>query len=172
MVLLPPTDVTPESVLEAVPPNTSSSKPHFLIFFASVDPDTGKSWCPDCRDVEPTIEQHVPDTVSTLVYVGQRNELSDHSSYIYTDAAPQRGGQEAPHNCVKNRADTVAGHICRWKHPDNAFRKAFGISAVPTILRLESSDKSSLMSQLSSAPRLVERDILDQQKLQQFLKSQ
>ncbi|KAM0788351.1 hypothetical protein ACM66B_001492 [Microbotryomycetes sp. NB124-2] len=132
MVLLPPSSQSPESVLDAVPPSTSSSNPHFLILFASVDPQTGQSWCPDCRDVEPAIEKHVPQQRSTLVYVGQRNE---------------------------------------WKTPDNAYRKAFGISAVPTIIRLESGDKANLTSQISSAQKLVEGEILDESRLKEFLKA-
>ncbi|KAK4058375.1 hypothetical protein OIO90_000533 [Microbotryomycetes sp. JL221] len=122
-MLIPPTEQTPDSVLSAIPTNTSSSNPHFLIFFASVEPDTGRSWCPDCRVVEPTIDKHVPDNNST------------------------------------------------WKTPDNAYRKAFGISAVPTILRVESADKSSLSNQLSSARKLVEGEILDEVKLKDFLKA-
>lgn len=32
----------------------------------------------------------------------------------------------------------------RWKSPDNAFRKAFGLKAVPSIIRVESSAQDSL----------------------------
>ncbi|EJD54427.1 hypothetical protein AURDEDRAFT_156207 [Auricularia subglabra TFB-10046 SS5] len=49
----------------------------YIIFYSSVDPATGRLWCPDCRDVD----QLVRDTFTAdgapdarLVYVGQRHE--------------------------------------------------------------------------------------------------
>lgn len=28
-----------------------------ILFMASIDPETGKSWCPDCRDADPVVLQ-------------------------------------------------------------------------------------------------------------------
>ncbi|KDQ18261.1 hypothetical protein BOTBODRAFT_128360 [Botryobasidium botryosum FD-172 SS1] len=29
----------------------------YLIFYSNIDAGTGKMWCPDCRDVDPTVRQ-------------------------------------------------------------------------------------------------------------------
>ncbi|ORY79277.1 hypothetical protein BCR35DRAFT_304670 [Leucosporidium creatinivorum] len=126
---------SPAAALSAIPTGSnapSPASPYFLIFFASVEESTGKSWCPDCVRVEPTIEQHVPQARSSLIYVGQRAD---------------------------------------WKSPENAFRQAFGLKGVPTIVRVESSaDQGSLQAHIASAPKLVEGEILDEAKLKDFLR--
>lgn len=44
------------------------------VFFASPSETTGgKSWCPDCTRVEPTLAKCLPEDRSTLVYVGERD---------------------------------------------------------------------------------------------------
>ena len=69
-----PSAPSPASATSVIPNSTSPSKPYFLIFFASVDEQTGKSWCPDCVRVEKTISELVPESRSSLIYVGQRSE--------------------------------------------------------------------------------------------------
>ncbi|SGY16835.1 BQ5605_C012g07005 [Microbotryum silenes-dioicae] len=118
---------SPDQVLSQVPEATSSSSPFFLTFFASIDPNTGESWCIDCRKAQPVIDQHVPEANSALVFVGDRSE---------------------------------------WK--SSPLREAFGISRIPTIVKLTS--KPSATSSTSS--HLVESDILDQAKLKKFLNSE
>ncbi|GAA5967196.1 hypothetical protein JCM11641_000474 [Rhodosporidiobolus odoratus] len=131
MPLLFPTDgQSPEAVLSQVPSSTSSSSPHYLVFFSSIDESTGKPWCPDCEEVQGQVEKLVPEKQSTLVFVGSRDE---------------------------------------WKSPDNAFRSApFNVSKIPTVIKLtESGD--SLTGSLDSAPRLIEAELRDPTKFQQFV---
>lgn len=55
-----------------------------LFFMASIDPATGQSWCPDCRDADPVVNQTLnswskdnPEGSSSVfitAYVGQRTE--------------------------------------------------------------------------------------------------
>ncbi|PRQ73140.1 hypothetical protein AAT19DRAFT_15893 [Rhodotorula toruloides] len=72
-LLFPDTQVTPQTVLQQAN-KASSSNPHFLIFFASIDPATGKPWCPDCSEVQSEVDRLVPESRSTLVFVGDRTE--------------------------------------------------------------------------------------------------
>lgn len=54
----------------------------FILFMASIDPETGRSWCPDCRRADPVIhaildeKPYQTDTKSLLITanVGQRAE--------------------------------------------------------------------------------------------------
>ena len=50
-----------------------------LLFMASIDPETGKSWCPDCRDADPVVNDTLdswsktsPSSILITVYVGER----------------------------------------------------------------------------------------------------
>ncbi|GAA5868403.1 hypothetical protein JCM1840_006980 [Sporobolomyces johnsonii] len=124
MPLLPFEGQSPEAVLSQIPPSTSPSSPHYLIFFAP--------WCPDCLATQSAIEQRVPESNSTLVYVGERDQ---------------------------------------WKTPENPFRKApFNISKIPTIVRVEQGGES-LQGSLESALRLVEGELRDETKFEQFVKA-
>ncbi|GAA5930623.1 hypothetical protein JCM1841_006820 [Sporobolomyces salmonicolor] len=124
MPLLPFDGQSPEAVLSQIPSSTSPSAPHYLIFFAP--------WCPDCLATQSAIEQRVPESNSTLVYVGERQQ---------------------------------------WKTPDNPFRKApFNISKIPTIVRVEQGGEA-LHGSLESAPRLVEGELRDDAKFEQFVKA-
>jgi len=128
LVIPPATNHTPAIALAAAKAASPSPlSPHYLIFFASIDENTGRSWCPDCRAVEGPLSA-VPEGQSTLIFVGQRAE---------------------------------------WKDPNNPFRLEFGLTGVPTILRVESAD--SLDHDTHSAARLVEDEILDEAKLKKFL---
>ncbi|KAG9121418.1 hypothetical protein FRC07_002636 [Ceratobasidium sp. 392] len=53
---------------------------------------------------------------------------------------------------VGNRAD--------WKSPSNVYRRDYGVSSVPTIIRLKDGKEDA---------RLVDREILDSAKLNEFL---
>ncbi|QRV80190.1 thioredoxin-like protein [Ceratobasidium sp. AG-Ba] len=53
---------------------------------------------------------------------------------------------------VGNRAD--------WKSPSNVYRRDYGVSSVPTIIRLKDGKEDA---------RLVDREILDSAKLKEFL---
>lgn len=44
-LLFPDSLQSPQAVLDQAK-NASRDKPHYLVFFASVDPQTGKPWCP------------------------------------------------------------------------------------------------------------------------------
>ncbi|GAA6019415.1 hypothetical protein JCM10207_001378 [Rhodosporidiobolus poonsookiae] len=75
MPLLFPSDPqSPQAVLSQVPSSASPSSPHYLVFFSSLDDTTGKPWCPDCADVQGTVDKLVPEKQSTLVFVGSRQE--------------------------------------------------------------------------------------------------
>ncbi|BGP38601.1 hypothetical protein JCM10450v2_002550 [Rhodotorula kratochvilovae] len=133
MPLLPPGDLSdPQSILGQVPASTSPSAPHFLVLFASVDPNTGKPWCPDCADVQGEVERLIPDNKSTLVFVGDRTE---------------------------------------WRDPNNKFRQPpFSIDRIPTIIRIEQGG-DAVANSLDSAPRLVESELRDHAKFEQFVAS-
>ncbi|POY72642.1 hypothetical protein BMF94_4470 [Rhodotorula taiwanensis] len=151
-LLFPDSLQSPQAVLDQAK-NASRDKPHYLVFFASVDPQTGKPWCPDCSEVQSEVERLIPEQNSTLVFVGDRTE---------------------------------------WKKPENAFRqKPFNISKIPTIIRVEGSAdnvaaeaslfplRSRLVpradiweyttGQLDSAPRLIESELRDRSKFEQFV---
>ncbi|PAA62118.1 hypothetical protein BOX15_Mlig003659g3, partial [Macrostomum lignano] len=55
----------------------------FTLFMAATDPNTGDSWCPDCRAAEPLIEEALgqlenrDDVVFFIVEVGNRQAWSD-----------------------------------------------------------------------------------------------
>lgn len=44
-LLFPDSAQSPQAILEQAK-DATPDKPHFLVFFASVDPNTGKPWCP------------------------------------------------------------------------------------------------------------------------------
>ena len=44
-LLFPDSAQSPQAILDQAK-NATADKPHYLVFFASVDPDTGKPWCP------------------------------------------------------------------------------------------------------------------------------
>ncbi|BGP23489.1 thioredoxin-like protein 5 [Rhodotorula toruloides] len=128
-LLFPDAQITPQTVLEQAN-KASSSSPHFLIFFASIDPNTGKPWCPDCSEVQSEVDRLVPENRSTLVFVGDRTE---------------------------------------WKKPNNPWRSApFNISRIPTIIRVEQGG-DQVASSLDNAPRLIESELRDPTKFQQFV---
>ncbi|KAF8333085.1 uncharacterized protein EI90DRAFT_3122134 [Cantharellus anzutake] len=57
------------------PPN----RPH-LIFYADIDPETGKMWCGDCRDVEGDIKAAFgaeDGPTGIIIYVGNRPTWKD-----------------------------------------------------------------------------------------------
>ncbi|GAA6013717.1 hypothetical protein JCM8202_000787 [Rhodotorula sphaerocarpa] len=129
-LLFPDSSQNPQAVL-AQASNASREQPHFLVFFASVDPQTGKPWCPDCSEVQSEVDRLVPEKSSTLVFVGDRDE---------------------------------------WKKPENAFRqRPFNISKIPTIIRIQGS-ADNVAAELDSAPRLVESELRDKSKFEQFVK--
>jgi hypothetical protein len=44
-LLFPDSAQSPQAILDQAK-NATADKPHYLVFFASVDPNTGKPWCP------------------------------------------------------------------------------------------------------------------------------
>src|SRR2546426_287966 len=62
--------------------NRESSNKVIILFMASLDPQTGKSWCPDCREAWPVVEGvisniHDDKSVFVTAYTGQRAEWKD-----------------------------------------------------------------------------------------------
>lgn len=59
-----------------------------LLFYASLDQATGRSWCGDCRDLDPVIESlatnELKDKDVTLVkvYVGQKHIWKDPKNFF------------------------------------------------------------------------------------------
>lgn len=123
MPLLPPGDLfSPESILSQIPTSTSPESPHFLIFFAE--------WCPDCTEVQSSLDQHVPDKNSTLVLVGDRTQcvlpLSLHSTRAPPRAAPRACQTPTLLRTPENR----------WK--ESKFREPpFNVTRIPTLIRVE-----------------------------------
>ncbi|GAA5869026.1 hypothetical protein JCM3774_002452 [Rhodotorula dairenensis] len=129
-LLFPETSQSPQAILDRAK-GATADKPHFLVFFASIDEHTGKPWCPDCSEVQQEVERLVPEQNSTLVFVGDRTE---------------------------------------WKKPDNAFRqKPFNISKIPTIIRVQGG-ADNVAASLDSAPRLIESELRDRSKFEEFVK--
>ncbi|GAA6052395.1 hypothetical protein JCM3770_000221 [Rhodotorula araucariae] len=133
MPLLPPGDLAdPHAILRQVPATASPSAPHYLVLFASVDPNTGKPWCPDCSEVQGEVERFIPDSKSTLVFVGDRDQ---------------------------------------WRDPNNRWRQApFNVNRIPTIIRVEQGG-DAVANSLDSAPRLIESELRDRTKFEQFVAS-
>lgn len=156
-LLFPDSSQNPQAVL-AQASNASREQPHFLVFFASVDPQTGKPWCP-----------------------GQSQRasegISERTRRLTIDAAPPPAAQTAPRSSPKSTASsrrraapsslsaTATSALLRflrlrllvlrvlmrnarriipcrnrWKKPENAFRqRPFNISKIPTIIRIQGS---------------------------------
>lgn len=50
---------TLQSSSQAVAAQLTASAPSFLVVYASLKPETGLSWCGDCRDAEPFVEKYL-----------------------------------------------------------------------------------------------------------------
>lgn len=63
---------TLSSTSKAVAADLTALAPSFLVVYASLKPDTGLSWCGDCRDAEPLVEKHLGglDREIGVVYAG------------------------------------------------------------------------------------------------------
>jgi hypothetical protein len=63
---------SPEDVAKAL--NTNSSKPAYLVVYASVV--DGRMWCGDCRDAEPFVNAKFGKSgkTATVVYAGSKPE--------------------------------------------------------------------------------------------------
>jgi len=66
-----------------------SDKDVFLLFSGSLDPATGKSWCPDCVTAEPVIDAAMAsapdDAIFVHIHVGPRDFWKDPSCVFRTD---------------------------------------------------------------------------------------
>lgn len=56
--------------------------------------------------------------------------------------------------------------LCRWKDPQNAYRTKWNVNNIPALVRYE-----SVNGEVVETGRLVEGEILDQEKLGQFIGS-
>ncbi|KDN50867.1 thioredoxin-like protein [Tilletiaria anomala UBC 951] len=79
-----------------------TTDPKFLVFFASGQP----SWCPDCRDSLPAVQNVFGTDPST---VGKGGDVDGYMIFV--------------------------GDRPTWKDPENYFRKSYGIKCVPTIVK-------------------------------------
>ncbi|ESZ90359.1 hypothetical protein SBOR_9250 [Sclerotinia borealis F-4128] len=63
---------------------TKASKPQYVIFFASLKPDTNESWCGDCRRAEGPLSEQLGKAAGKervkLIYGGSQIEWRDLSS--------------------------------------------------------------------------------------------
>ncbi|KAK4699565.1 hypothetical protein P7C70_g6696, partial [Phenoliferia sp. Uapishka_3] len=77
---------------------------------------------------------------------------------------------EAPiaNNISEQRSALVyAGGRSEWRDPSNAFRRAFGITRLPTIIKVTGA--ASSFSALQKSEMLVEGDVVDEEKLKKFV---
>lgn len=73
---------THEALLNLLKTEITQHEKIFILFMASIDPETGRSWCPDCRRADPVVraildeKPYQADTKSVLITanVGQRAE--------------------------------------------------------------------------------------------------
>jgi hypothetical protein len=131
------------------PPNT----PFFIAFLASVEPATGKPWCPDVVAALPVLREtfsaeHAPLVV--FVEVGQKLEYVIHCAIF---ALMSVGGGC---RCINSWR--------RWKDLSNNFRTQWKLSAVPSLVRFEAVD-----GEVKEVGRLVEGEILDRVRLGKFI---
>jgi hypothetical protein len=131
------------------PPNT----PFFIAFLASVEPATGKPWCPDVVAALPVLHEtfsteHAP--LLAFVEVGQKAEYVVHC--VLFDLMSVRGWCRC----------TNSWH--RWKDPSNDFRTKWKLNAVPSLVRFETVD-----GVVTEIGRLVEGEILDRVRLGKFI---
>jgi hypothetical protein len=71
IIQYPPT-ASPEDLATSISKNSETTR--YIIFYASVDPSTGKSWCGDCRDAELLVETKFrgEEKDITVVAVGEK----------------------------------------------------------------------------------------------------
>ncbi|KAL3457688.1 hypothetical protein BJX64DRAFT_268458 [Aspergillus heterothallicus] len=77
----------PASAKELIFPTASTAGPFFLSFHASVDPATGKPWCPDVVAALPVLkETFSPEHAPTVAFVqvGQKPEWKDPANVFRT----------------------------------------------------------------------------------------
>lgn len=61
----------------------------FVLVYASEDPATGRSWCPDCYNAEPKIKEaisKVQDSTLIIAYAGQKPEYRSAENPYKQDA--------------------------------------------------------------------------------------
>jgi hypothetical protein len=125
---------------------SSATNAFFIAFLASKDPQTNKPWCPDVVAALPTLESTFTGAnkpQAAFVEVGQRPEY-DHQKSL------GRG--------------IFAKLLCRWKDPKNAFRTEWKVNNVPALLRFEKTSEG-----VKEVGRLIEGEILDQERLEKLL---
>ncbi|EPE27684.1 Thioredoxin-like protein [Glarea lozoyensis ATCC 20868] len=68
---------TPHSLSTSLSKTPEDTK--YIIFYASINPSTGKSWCGDCRDAEPLIERRFAEEGRDVevVFVGVKTVWRD-----------------------------------------------------------------------------------------------
>jgi hypothetical protein len=117
----------------------------FLCFISSTDPATNQPWCPDVRAALPRLEEAFSSENAPklgYVHVGQKPE--------FVSVLP---------DCV---GIILTGD--RWKEMDNKYRKVWGINAIPNLVRYQGID-----GVVTATGRLVEGEIMDEEKLSKFL---
>jgi thiol-disulfide isomerase/thioredoxin len=65
--------LSPEDLATSIVINSDTTR--YIIFYASVDPSTGKSWCGDCRDAEPLIEAKFKEDGKDVIVVAVGERL-------------------------------------------------------------------------------------------------
>lgn len=118
----------------------------FVCFISSTDPSTKQPWCPDVRAALPRLEKAFSSQDAprlAYVHVGQKPEC------VFF-----------PYDCgLWLRARAILTGI-RWKEMNNICRKAWGICALPTLVRYQRIDGA-----VTATGRLVEGEIMDDKKL-------
>lgn len=125
-----------------------ANSPLFIAFLASKDPTTQQPWCPDVVAALPKLEatfQGGKAPTAAFVEVGQRPE------YVgwHTDST-----RVALLTCMN-----------RWKDSKNLFRTNWNVNNVPALVRFEKTGDS-----VKEVGRLIEGEILDEERLQQLLR--
>ena len=108
---------SPAAIIEFL--EKKSSKPSFLVVYASPRPTDGLMWCGDCRRAEPLINEKFalrPEVVK-VVYAGSESE------YVARPTA--------------NNFSAIILSELRWRTPTNSYRQPpFLIEKLPTIVKV------------------------------------
>lgn len=83
------------------------------LFFASIDPSTGESWCPDCRAASPVIQRLVSSSEAPMnllyCYVGAREDWKNKPENHYR-THPSAMVKSVP-TLVRYQAGTEQGRL-------------------------------------------------------------
>lgn len=128
---------SPAAIAKAL--QSSSSKPSYLVVYASLRED-GKSWCGDCRNAEPLVNEKFAGRAETVkvVYAGQKPEYVTSGSPFFSSFQIPSGrlGNDSWWRRVRRDTNGLT-NIGRWRTDGNPWRQApFLVTNLPTLIKV------------------------------------